>query len=52
MEHGRIVERGTHARLLVHGGRYAALWAMQQQATREAEELLRSESAETADLTV
>ncbi len=53
MEHGRIVERGTHARLLTHGGRYAALWAMQQQATREAEELAsdEGESAEPADLT-
>jgi len=26
------VERGTHAELLTHRGRYAALWAMQQQA--------------------
>jgi ABC-type transport system involved in Fe-S cluster assembly fused permease/ATPase subunit len=31
LDHGRIIERGTHARLLMHGGRYAALWAMQQQ---------------------
>jgi len=51
MEHGRIVERGTHARLLAHGGRYAALWAMQQQATRDAEPRT-DESAEAADLTV
>ncbi len=50
MEHGRIVERGTHARLLAHGGRYAALWAMQQQATRDAERHT-GESAEPADLT-
>ena len=35
MEHGRIVERGTHARLLAQAGRYAALWTMQQQAARE-----------------
>ncbi|MGO9488655.1 MAG: thiol reductant ABC exporter subunit CydC [Solirubrobacteraceae bacterium] len=26
MEHGRLVERGTHAELLLLGGRYAALW--------------------------
>jgi ATP-binding cassette subfamily B protein len=30
LERGRIVERGTHARLLVHGGVYARLWQMQQ----------------------
>jgi ATP-binding cassette subfamily B protein len=31
MEHGRIVERGTHAALLAKGGRYAQMWALQQQ---------------------
>ncbi|MFT3792856.1 MAG: ABC transporter ATP-binding protein/permease [Rudaea sp.] len=31
LDHGRIVESGTHAVLLALGGRYAALWAMQQQ---------------------
>jgi ATP-binding cassette subfamily B protein len=35
LEHGHIVERGTHAQLLDQGGRYAALWAMQQQARRD-----------------
>ena len=31
LDQGRIVERGAHSELLRQGGRYAALWAMQQQ---------------------
>jgi ABC-type transport system involved in Fe-S cluster assembly fused permease/ATPase subunit len=31
MEHGRIVERGTHNDLLTRGGTYANMWALQQQ---------------------
>nr|WP_145547203.1 ABC transporter ATP-binding protein/permease [Variovorax boronicumulans] len=30
MEAGRIAERGTHAQLLAAGGRYARMWALQQ----------------------
>ncbi|MNT38443.1 putative multidrug resistance ABC transporter ATP-binding/permease protein YheH [compost metagenome] len=30
MDAGRIVERGTHAQLLAQGGRYADMWALQQ----------------------
>ncbi|MDB5540063.1 MAG: multidrug transporter ATP-binding protein [Devosia sp.] len=29
LEHGRIVEQGTHAELLASGGHYATLWARQ-----------------------
>jgi ATP-binding cassette subfamily B protein len=31
MEAGRILERGTHTQLLAQGGRYAAMWALQQE---------------------
>ncbi len=30
LEHGRVVERGSHDELLAEGGRYATLWTMQQ----------------------
>lgn len=30
LEHGRIAERGTHARLLLRGGVYAQMWLLQQ----------------------
>jgi ATP-binding cassette subfamily B protein len=31
MDHGRIVERGTHRGLLAAEGAYAQMWALQQQ---------------------
>lgn len=31
MDGGRIVERGNHAALLAAQGRYAQMWALQQQ---------------------
>jgi ATP-binding cassette subfamily B protein len=37
MDHGRIVERGTHRDLLAAGGAYAQMWALQQQEERAAE---------------
>jgi ABC-type multidrug transport system fused ATPase/permease subunit len=30
MEHGRIIERGTHPHLLAANGRYAEMWRLQQ----------------------
>jgi len=32
MEHGQIVERGTHAELLLANGKYAEMWQMQERA--------------------
>jgi ATP-binding cassette, subfamily B, heavy metal transporter len=29
LDGGRVVERGSHADLLSHGGRYAQMWALQ-----------------------
>ncbi|MDR3387079.1 MAG: ABC transporter ATP-binding protein/permease [Rudaea sp.] len=49
LDHGRIVERGTHHALLAHNGRYAALWIMQQQSRASAEGIPVSASeADTA----
>ncbi len=41
MEHGRIVERGTHRELLALNGTYAQMWALQQQEEHTVE-LLRA----------
>jgi ATP-binding cassette subfamily B protein len=30
LEHGTVVERGSHTALLAAGGRYASMWAMQE----------------------
>jgi ATP-binding cassette subfamily B protein len=42
MDHGRIVERGTHRQLLERGGAYAQMWSLQQ---REQEQRERTETA-------
>ncbi|MET4579948.1 ABCB family ABC transporter ATP-binding protein/permease [Ottowia thiooxydans] len=39
MEHGQIIERGTHMELLLARGRYADMWALQQNAERSEENL-------------
>ena len=33
MDHGQIVERGTHEELLAHQGKYADMWQMQERAS-------------------
>ncbi len=44
MEHGRIIERGTHQQLLEQQGTYAHLWTLQQQ--QRAKENENSENAD------
>jgi ABC-type transport system involved in Fe-S cluster assembly fused permease/ATPase subunit len=38
MDHGRIVERGTHAELIRAGGLFAQMWELQQQRAARGEE--------------
>jgi ATP-binding cassette subfamily B protein len=47
LEEGRVVERGSHARLLAQGGPYAAMWARQREA-QEYEEKLEATRDEVA----
>ena len=48
LDHGRIIERGTHDQLLAEHGRYAHMWQLQQETRNEGDtETLPVE--ETAD---
>jgi ATP-binding cassette subfamily B protein len=44
LNHGRIVERGSHRELLTAGGEYARMWALQQEAA-QAEQVLEKAKA-------
>jgi ABC-type transport system involved in Fe-S cluster assembly fused permease/ATPase subunit len=48
MDHGRIVERGTHGQLLAAGGAYAQMWERQQARPDEALASPRSDASEAA----
>ncbi|MCP3368387.1 ABCB family ABC transporter ATP-binding protein/permease [Bradyrhizobium cajani] len=41
LDQGRIAERGTHAKLLAHGGLYASMWNRQREAEAAREKLAR-----------
>ncbi len=48
LDHGRIVERGTHRELLDRGGEYARMWALQQEAARAEAALAQAHAAPVA----
>jgi ATP-binding cassette subfamily B protein len=49
MDHGRIVEHGTHRELLERGGLYAQMWLLQQQEEAEREKASAATSPVTTD---
>ena len=46
LDHGRIIERGTHAQLLAERGHYAGMWNRQREAAEARARLLEAERAE------
>jgi len=50
MDHGRIVERGTHRTLLEREGAYAQMWALQQREEEETRNALDASAREKAVL--
>jgi ATP-binding cassette subfamily B protein len=46
LDQGRVIERGRHRALLAEGGRYAAMWARQQQVEEARAKLKEAEAAE------
>ncbi|HZR02031.1 MAG TPA: ABC transporter ATP-binding protein/permease [Burkholderiales bacterium] len=50
MDHGRIIERGTHEALLALRGAYAQMWALQQREQAEREEIVAGEMTQPAAL--
>ncbi|MCC3244267.1 ABC transporter ATP-binding protein/permease [Methylocystis sp. WRRC1] len=46
LDHGRIIERGTHSDLLALGGHYAGMWNRQREAAEARAKLLEAEREE------
>ena len=46
LDHGQMVESGSHADLLGHGGLYAEMWARQANEQRDVDEVDEAEAAE------